>query len=152
MTIESDYDGMTIREGIEKDIARCGRHVIGVSDGPPEPAFAYTVGNWTRGLPELLIIGTCREVGFLNALSEEMLRRGQAFGDGELVELTNWSAPFKLINASFRAQDEFTIQAGVFYGTDNYPVQQILFHDRHGHFPDEPEYRARHPMLLLRRR
>jgi hypothetical protein len=138
-----------VTEAIKENIARFGRHIVGVLDG--EPAFAYTIGNWTRGLPELLIVGEGHEVGYLNALSEEMIRRGQAFADGEIVELANWSAPFKLINANARAQDEFTVQAGNFYCTDNYPVQQILFHDRQGYFPDEPGYRARHPMLVLAR-
>jgi hypothetical protein len=41
---------------IDTDIRNHGRSVIcvGASCEADEPPFAYTIGNWHRGLPELL--------------------------------------------------------------------------------------------------
>jgi hypothetical protein len=57
---------------IQADIERDGRQILGVFD---EPTFAYTIGNELKGLPELLFIGSARNSGFLNILSDTFPRR-----------------------------------------------------------------------------
>jgi hypothetical protein len=119
---------------IAADIDRDKRSIVGVADSPP---FAYTIGNQARGLPELLIFCSPAAAGLLNILSDLMIERGSAFADGELVNLGG-KFPVKVVCADARAQDEFTIQAGQYFGTEDYDVQQVLAPDRSGRFPDEP--------------
>lgn len=132
---------------IKADIERGGRHILGIPDGEPAP-FAYTIGNELKGLPELLIIGVSRKAGLLNVLSDMMIERGTRFAEGEIVSLGG-KYPVKIINANATAQAEYTIQAGVFYGYDNYSVQQVLVSDPHGHFPDDPQCDPSYRMPVL---
>ena len=121
---------------IENDIQRYGRCVLCVGGEADSPPFAYTIGNWLRGLPELLIIGTIKGA-LLNNLSQKLIERGAAFEEGELVNLGG-KFPVKIVTADQRAQRDYTIQAGQYHGTEDYPVQQVLACDRSGHFPDDP--------------
>ena len=71
------------------NIRKFGRSVICVpeGDGPNEPAFGYTVGNWQAGYPELLVIGPSAPAAavLLNLLSDEMIfGLKRALHDGEL--------------------------------------------------------------------
>jgi len=74
----------------------------------------------------------------LNDLSQQLMERGIAFEEGELVNLGG-KFPVKIVTADQRAQRDYTIQAGQFLGTEDYVVQQALIPDRNGRFPDEPE-------------
>jgi Domain of unknown function (DUF4262) len=130
---------------ITEDIKRCGRSIIGVfasgeEDGPP---FAYTIGNavnsnWDRtaALPELLVIGTTN-AGWLNNLSQQMIDAEAPFEDGATVLIPGAHLPVKIIRANSTAQTEYAIQAGQYFGTDSYPIMQVLIPDRNGKFPDE---------------
>src|SRR5262249_23556995 len=125
-----------LQADIRDDIRRCGRSVLCVGE-PGSPPFAYTIGNWDKGLPELLLIGTTHGSP-LNELSQEMIKRDCAFEQGELVHLGG-KFPVKIITANESARTDYTIQAGQYHGTEDYPVQQVLIPDRSGRFPDEPE-------------
>ncbi len=135
---------------IAEDIQQYQRSIVCVGREDDTPAFAYTVGNQLRGLPELLVVGTS-DGGFLNLLSDKMIERGRAFDDGEVMSLGG-KHPVKIIRADYRAKDEYTVQAGVHFGTEAYEVQQVLICDRDGRFPGEsgclPPYRD---MPILRR-
>jgi hypothetical protein len=128
---------------IAADIERCKRSVLGVAPCADDPddtlPFSYTIGNQLRGLPELLIVCPLEAgLGALNILSDLMIERGRAFDDGELVGIGG-KLPVKVICADQRARDEFTVQAGQFFGTEDYDVQQVLAPDRSGRFPGEPD-------------
>jgi hypothetical protein len=128
--------------GIRADIENHKRSVICVGADEDNPSFAYTIGNQRRGLPELLVIGVdAAGAGILNRLSDMMIERGCAFGDSELVSLGG-KFPCKVVGAGERAQRDFTIQAGQFFGTETYDVLQVLTPDRDGRFPDEPDCAA----------
>jgi hypothetical protein len=115
-----------------------GRHILGVfnCEDTTGPEFAYTIGNHDKGLPELLVIGTPKG-GFLNDLSLIMINRGEQFADGEIVDIGG-RFPVKVVDANPAVRDEFTIQAGQYYGTEDYAVQQVLIPDREGRFPGDP--------------
>jgi hypothetical protein len=124
---------------IATDIRKMGRSIIGVFSCPDDPlpfGFAYTIGNAAQGLPELLVIGTT-DGGFLNVLSQKMIDAGAAFANGELVLIPHARAPVKVIEASAVARDEYTIQAGQYFGTEDYSIMQVLIPDRAGRFPGE---------------
>ena len=125
-----------LQKNTEKDVQRCGRSVLCIYGEEDSPPFAYTIGNWLIGLPELLIIGTT-DGALLNDLSQKLIERHAAFEDGELVNLGG-KFPVKIVTADERAQREYTFQASWYHGTDDYAVQQVLIPDRNGHFPDDP--------------
>ena len=84
---------------IARDVREHNRSIIGVGADEGEPPFAYTVGNATRDLPELLVLGLAANHGVLNRLSDIMLNRGKRFDDGELVSLGG-QFPVKIIDAT----------------------------------------------------
>jgi hypothetical protein len=121
------------------DIRTHGRSVIMVFDG--DPPFAYTIGNWTRQLPELLVIGGCNPpIGIaLNVASDLQRDRSKPFAHGEVVHLEGARFPVKFVNASVPCvKDEYTIQAGQYFGHEDYQVRQMLLPDGKGRFPDDP--------------
>jgi hypothetical protein len=133
-----------VYDTINTNIKYHGRHLMGVfptTDSPGEP-FIYTIGNHLKGLPELLLIGSCEaSVGtILNNLSEQMIARGRAFDDGEMVrpfpDSPHLSA-LRVINASQIAKDEYTIQAGQALETEDYSVMQVVCPGTNGKFPGE---------------
>jgi len=125
-------------------IRRFGRSVVCVFptvDGPDSDLpFSYTIGNQAKGLPELLVIGSGRGT-YLNEMSERMIKRGCAFDHGEIIDTGPGKGGekyrVKIINASDAVREHYTIQAGVFYETHNYRVQQVGLSDLQGHFPGE---------------
>jgi hypothetical protein len=136
MTSESHHE---LHENIAGDIRRDGRSVLCIGREEDSPAFAYTIGNALKNLPELLMIGNISAAYLLNDLSQRMIGRGGAFDDGELVDVGG-KFPLKVINAdSERTQRDYTIQVGEHLGHENYAVQQVLICDKEGRFPDDPE-------------
>jgi hypothetical protein len=133
---------------IKLDIERDGRTIVGVFDG--DPPFGYTIGNELKGLPELLVIGLSRDLSFLNMLSDMMIKRGTRFAEGETVNLGG-NYPVKIITTNTMAHAEYTVQAGNFYGSDDYTVQQVLVPDRDGIFPDDARCAERFRVPVLRR-
>jgi hypothetical protein len=127
------------------NVERDGRTIIGVfpcegDDGFP---FAYTIGNAINltnpnryQLPELLVIGTAN-AGFLNVLSQMMIDADAPFEDGAIVLMPGARLPVKVIAANGAARTEYAIQAGEYFGRDDYPIMQVLMPDRSGRFPDE---------------
>jgi hypothetical protein len=79
-----------------------------------------------------------------------MLNRRTAFANGELVSFGG--LPLKAVIANKTARDEYTLQAGEHFGTEDYAFLQILIPDRNGVFPDEPgcmQPYSRMPVLPL---
>lgn len=129
---------------IERNIALHGRSIIGVfpnagSKDPVNEAFAYTIGNAIKGLPELLIVGMYEDTYTLNRLSSMMLERGKKFADGELVLLGEGArVPVCVVDASDAVKDRYTFQASNYHGGEDYAVMQVVVPDTHGLFPWQP--------------
>jgi hypothetical protein len=135
--VPDNDDVRQFRARIAADLKQYKRAIVGVRAEDARPAFCYTIGNWWRGLPELLVIGVINS-SMLHFVSEMMIKREHAFADGELVDLGG-QYPGKIIHADDpRAKRDFTVQAGQFLATEDYEVQQLLVPDRTGRFPDEP--------------
>ncbi len=137
MMDRSDY----IASAREK-IARYGRYIQTVFGSDRSPPFAYTVGNHSKGLPELLIVGIGPKTGggLLNDLSDLMLSRGRAFEDGERPDL---GMPIRcaVIEASDKVKQEFTILVDdvLEVSSADYRVMQVIIPDEKGRLPWEPE-------------
>lgn len=123
-----------IRQAIAETIHKHGRQVLGVFGG--ERPFAYTIGNVLSGYPELLVIGIEGEdsMVLLNEWSAIMIGRGSQFEDRELIDI-GWLYPCMAVHCREEVKDLFTVQAGNFYGNNNYRVIQILVPDAAGRFP-----------------
>jgi len=141
----------------EDDIERYGRHVVcvGATEGSasayPNDRFSYTIGNASKGFPELLVVGVCRQGWILNPLSEIMIERGYKFADGELVELGGSKFPVCLVDAAESVKDDYTVQAGEHYSGD-YAVMQVVMSDPCGLFPWQQKCAAPHSRIVVHRR
>ena len=106
-----------------------------------EENFIYTIGNRERGLPDLLVLIPCGPfeayAHVLNILGSMQAERGTPFSNGELVDYTA-KFPALIIKASPVARDEYTVQAGQYYDTEDYEVLQVLFPDPQGIYPNDP--------------
>lgn len=129
-------------ELVRQHIKASGQHVRRVSAGEKadEHAFMYTIGNHQHGLPELLLIGPtgAQFIDLLNYLGEIQRKLGRPFGHEELVEL-GAKFPVRIVDAGKEGREKYAVQIGVFYGTDEFEVRQVLLCDQHGRWPDDPD-------------
>lgn len=117
-------------------IAKYGFTVITVAGTKRQPAFAYTIGNQEKRLPELLLIGNFRPTDahhILSMLTGKMLASRAGFEDGEKVSIGG-KHPLLIYSATEEAKSKYTIQAGQFYANEDYDVQQVLLPDPNGHY------------------
>jgi Domain of unknown function (DUF4262) len=129
-----------------RDIIRSkGRMVLAVCPTSEEDEmipFSYTIGNQAKGLPELLVIGSPKGT-YLNEMSERMIKQGKAFDHGEVIEtgklfdLKSKKCRIKIIDATHEAHEKYTVQAGVYFETQDYRVQQVILSDEEGRLPGE---------------
>lgn len=140
---------------IQEHIERFGQHVVCVQrsegDPPDFQPFVYSIGNHERGLPELLLVGSADELvlRLVNHLGDIQRQRARPFIHEERVSLGG-NFPVRILDVGKAAHDEYTVQAGVYYGTEDYQVRQILLCDKHGRWPDNPnceEPYSRQPLL-----
>lgn len=130
--------GKRIAEQVKENVRRFGQHVWGVGGSEVTPPFAYTVGNASRGLPELLFIGEFHfDLGMqiLNAVAERMVKDGRL--DEGMLDI-EWTFPFKVREAGGDVRDMFTIQASRYLGHQDYRVMQIMICDPKGRYPGDP--------------
>jgi hypothetical protein len=144
------------KEIVHRHISEFGQHIwrIAPGDNDDEPGFIYTIGNHQHGLPELLIVVHTESqfMDILNYLGEVQRRLGRAYRHDERVDLGG-SFPVRIVDAGAEGREEYAIQVGVFYGTENFEVRQVLICDRQGRWPDDPDCDEpyRHQPILGRR-
>lgn len=154
MDKEIDYQAMA------DIIARHGRQIMCIRGALKKPPFAYTIGNQEKNLPEFLIIGsfppqTCSSV--LNLLSEYLIEHKTKFTHGELTNALGGAYPVKIIDAKDPiVKLSYTVQAGQFYKSQDYEVQQVVVPDPNGRWPEDPschkDFRVpilSHPSLII---
>lgn len=108
--------------------------------------FAYTIGNYEKGLPELIMIGLGHEdsMYLLNVMGDIMRKQGHAFRNGELVRPADFKLPLKVIDASIDVHRDWTCQIIPFYRAEGHAlakpvrVQQVVVCDPQGRFPGDP--------------
>ncbi|MGH6939392.1 DUF4262 domain-containing protein [Hypericibacter sp.] len=143
-----------MRDKIRQHIDLHGQHLMNImltADDPPDArAFIYTIGNHERGLPELLLIGPLQSYSahIVNLLGEIQRQRGRPFDHNELVDY-GARLPARLVNAGRLGREEYAIQVGVFYGSEEFQVRQIIFSDAAGHFPEHPGCDAEHKSQIV---
>jgi hypothetical protein len=103
------------------------------------PSFAYTIGLFGMGHPELLILGVdpATASGVLNTLGER-IRSGEALIPGQLVSCDGW--PHRIIPEEVPNPGDIVLGANDFYRrpqTHSVPVLQLSYDDLSGRFPWE---------------
>ena len=123
---------------IAKHIREHGWRLQGVLGDEENFPFFYTIGNHQLGLPELLLIGSYDNADILNWVCDKLRRNARPFRDGELI-YGYTKLPLKSLNAGDEAKEQYTVQVGQYYGTENYAVLQIVIPDKSGRYPDDPK-------------
>jgi hypothetical protein len=107
-----------------------------------EPPFAYTVGLFGLGHPELLIVGVSPSdaVGILNDLGARV-RAGETLLPGQIITFEEW--PHKIVPETVPNPGEIVFEANRFYrrpDEHSVPVLQLSYDDTEGRFPWEDGY------------
>ncbi|HEV8015209.1 MAG TPA: DUF4262 domain-containing protein [Stellaceae bacterium] len=132
-----------LRRDITEKITASGQCVQVVyrteHEPPDKQPFMYTIGNYHHGLPELLMVDTDKTpfANILNRLGEMQRARGRAFADEELVSIGG-KFPVRIVDAGVIGRTKYATFVGIFYGTQNYDVRQVLVPDLQGRWPDTP--------------
>lgn len=85
----------------------------------------------------------------LNKLSEMLIERGKPFDNGSSVNLGG-AMSLMAWDTQPEAKIRFTIQAGEYFGTDEYTVQQLVLPDPEGHFPDDAKCNKNYVVPVLK--
>jgi hypothetical protein len=132
-----------VREQLRHKIAAAGQAVqivhLTEHDPPGTQPFMYTIGNYAFGLPELLIVDTdlAMFADVLNRLGKIQRDRGAAFADEEQVSVGG-RFPLRIVDAGEIGRTAYATFAGIYYGTRDYEVRQVLLPDTKGRWPDTP--------------
>src|SRR5262249_27054314 len=110
-------------------------------NGPP---FAYTVGLFGMGHPELLILGVSPDTaaGVLNTLGGR-IQAGEVLLPGVLITFDEWL--HRIIPEEVPNPGEIVLAANRYYerpAAHSVPVLQLSYDDTDGRFPWEPGYAA----------
>jgi hypothetical protein len=142
------YDGMedTIRAGVEEH----GWYSIGVGADGELPAFSYTIGlHRTFGHPELICLGLrTKLMHAMFASCVDMIRHGAPPPVG--VPFAGVVEGFDVQLRPVRAPDSYRQHLGYaiwFHGGREFPVLQLMWPDKQGRFPGDPDA---DPMLATR--
>lgn len=122
-------------------------YVFGGADHPlgvEHPPFAYTVGLFGMGHPELLIFGVSMDTagGVLNELGSR-IRNGGNLVAGQLITFEGW--PHRIVPEEVPNPGEIVFGANRHYQRPDFlsvEVLQLSYDDLHGRFPWELDYMA----------
>jgi hypothetical protein len=152
-----DYDG-EIGPITEQTIARIreyGWQVMMIPADDNGPGWAFTIGLWhTHGFPELAMFGL--DVHDMKACLNELGRQaveGRPVEADQVRDEVLENHPVTLKTVDLRWYRAFFGSAIMFYRRPPFPVLEVVWPDREGLFPWQPEsdepYRALQPQLWL---
>jgi hypothetical protein len=132
-----------------------GWHVINVMPEESSPGWAFSIGFFeTLRQPEILIFGLrdSTMVQLINRVAEDM-KDGARYTDGLRDDglIQGYECRFKAVDPVWYVK---TVGLGLwFYGEKEFPLLQLYWPDRNGHFPwdkrCEASVRALQPRLHL---
>jgi len=141
-------------------------HVAPTAEEPDAIPFSYTIGLYTHGAPELILIGGVypgTAQSLLNTLGERLVMRDiKPPYDGHVAHDVAQALPlrFRELGQLNRFKDEaefeyfgylirFSNTRQLKYPAEHISAVQVLWPDANGVFPDEPGYDASMPQTLL---
>lgn len=142
-----------LEQKVIDDVAKHGWHCVNVLAEGDDGPFSFTVGLFhTYSHPELIIFGLPSNVAHqVLHIAVEAIRNGQPIDMGQPTDelLEGYSCCFvEVPRHQYAAHVGF---AQWFYLGDEFPVYQVVFPSRDGHFPWHPNstesFRALQPVL-----
>ena len=125
------------------DIASSGMHIAHEDQRGERPAFAYTVGMWhSFGQPEIIVIGLLDEVAhdLLDKLADEV-EAGRRFAAGEQHDGLVHGYPVRLLGVGDAQAAQWLPLVGWAYERSDVPCLQLVYPDRQGRWPWQPDVR-----------
>jgi Domain of unknown function (DUF4262) len=125
------------RARVRKRLATYGWTVQTVDGWPP---FAYTIGLWRLGHPELVLFGLepQKAYGLLGVIAEDVCINGRRVADGDEFFEGDWE--FKAF--ALPKPGQVVARANVFFRRkprQSVPALQLVYPDVHGVWPWEPD-------------
>ena len=111
----------------------------------PPPTFAYTIGLFGMGHPELVVTGVDMQTasGLLNELGDR-IRAGANFIPGELITFDGWA--HRVLVEEVPNPGEILLRANDHYQRPpeaSVPAYQLTYDDKWGQFPWDDRYANR---------
>jgi len=128
---------------IDSDIQRVGLSVVTVSDGKQRQNFAYSIGLTEKyGHPELIISGLPSSVAatLINDCAREIAAGRQYVDRMQLDDLLSGSNRCVVRKVTDESKEDVFGFAFAYYGHTNFDSLQIIWPDRAGLLPGEPDY------------
>jgi hypothetical protein len=128
-------------------VAEHGHGINMVSDDPGEPTeqppFAYSIGAWeSYGAPEVIVFGLRQEIAssVINHIMASHLA-GRRFRCGILEQqVIQGNVPVYFLEVDPDLARAYATFADRYYEQEPFPLWQIVWPDKDGRFPWEPEY------------
>jgi len=126
------------------DIAAYGWHCVGIHAEGDESAFAFTVGLFhTFGHPEFIIFGLESKLAHqILGLAVNAIRSGAPLDLSLPTDQLLDGYPCCFVKVPESQYSEHVDFARWYYRGDSFPLYQIVFPSREGHFPWHPEATA----------
>jgi hypothetical protein len=126
------------------DIATYGWHCVGIHAEGDESPFAFTVGLFqTFGHPEFIIFGLASKVAHqILGLAVNAIRSGAPLDLSLPTDQLLEGYPCCFVRVPESQYHEHVGFAVWYYRGDSFPLYQIVFPSRDGHFPWHPEATA----------
>lgn len=133
-----------LRLRIEEDLKVHDRiHMASLKslDDDSAVCYLYTIGNFSQGLPELLIIGLDPPTGaqIANVVSDRLKEMDNPVQGMEDIILQEGGLAVRLVVVGHKAKTEWMHGATEYLGRDDYDVIQVVLPDFNGKFPSDPE-------------
>lgn len=114
-------------------------HVLGDAEGP---GFSFTTGFWVSAKqPELIIFSTKEDIA--HAVFWDLFRDakgGKRLPIGERTDAVFGNLPAFVFRVAKKHHRDLLGWSRWFYGGDDFPCLQIVWPDKQGRFPWEPEF------------
>jgi hypothetical protein len=129
-------------EHVAQTIRKHGVFIQFVSGDETEPEFAYTVGLFGLGHPELVVLNVGMDTAgaLLNHLSDR-IRAGENLMPGSLLSFDKW--PHRVTVEQLPNPGEILFAANRHYQRPpeaSLPAYQLTYDDKQGRFPWDPGY------------
>lgn len=129
-----------------RNIVRTGCHLTGIHDEDGNEAYVFSTGLYlTLEHPDFIMIGkpfdSCSRI--INSLVDA-IESGKSYSAGQEIEYSNLD--FRLKVASFPEEhypDYLGFSNWFYFSIHEFPVFHLMWSDRNGYFPDDPECEPR---------
>lgn len=118
-----------------------GWHQMNVAADEEGPSFSYTTGFWLSGFPEIIVFAMKQDIAS-DALWDlfRSQKSGQSYPAAIVSDEIFANLPACLLPVSKSHYRDYLGWARWFYGGDSFPCLQLVWTDRQGNFPWQPDF------------